>query len=48
MIWLFCFGGVLLMVCIFTYSLCKVSYQADERLGLQEWQQGERNEPQKQ
>ena len=46
--WLLCGGVFFLAVCVFVYSMCFISQSSDERLGLNEWQQGERNEPQKQ
>jgi len=46
--WLLCGGTWFLATCVFVYSLCFISQSSDERLGLNEWQQGERNEPQKQ
>jgi membrane protein YdbS with pleckstrin-like domain len=39
--WLLCGGAFFLAVCVFTYSLCFVAGRADERLGYQEWQQGD-------
>jgi F0F1-type ATP synthase assembly protein I len=46
--WLLCGGAFFMAACVFVYSLCFISQSSDERLGLNEWQQGERNEPQKQ
>jgi F0F1-type ATP synthase assembly protein I len=40
--WLICGGAWFLATCIFVYSMCNISQRSDERLGLNEWQQGDK------
>ena len=40
--WLLCVGAGFLAVCVFVYSMCFISQCSDERLGLNEWQQGDK------